>query len=205
MPVVAPPLPSIPSPGPRFYMARPFTVSEYHRLADAGILQEGSPVELLEGRIVFKMTRNPPHDVALGLTGDAVTSRLPAGWHVREQSAVTTDDSEPEPDLAVARGLRRDYAARHPRPGDLALVIEIAESSLAGDREDKGRIYARAGIPVYWIVNLVNRQVEVYTDPTGATAAPAYRQRNDYRIGDTVPFQASGLPPTRIPVADLLP
>ncbi len=184
---------------------RPFTVDEYHRLIEAGVLTEADPVELLEGWIVYKMTRNPPHDVALGLTGDALAARLPAGWHVREQSAVTTADSEPEPDLAVTRGVRRDYAARHPGPADLALVVEVAESSLDDDRDDKWRIYARAGIPVYWIVNVVDRRVEVYTDPTGPDPAPGYRRRDDYGPGQAVPFALPGQPPAAIPVVDLLP
>src|SRR6478672_548904 len=73
---------------------RRFSVDEYHRLIETGVLVEGEPLELLEGWIVYKMTRNPPHDVALGLADDVIDGRLPAGWHVREQSAITTADSE---------------------------------------------------------------------------------------------------------------
>src|SRR5215208_5522260 len=94
---------SIP-PGPM----RPFSVSEYGRMIETGVLAEDDPVELLEGWIVFKMTRNPPHDVAVALTGKLLIRVLPAGWHVRSQSAITTQDSQPEPDVAVVRGDERD-------------------------------------------------------------------------------------------------
>jgi hypothetical protein len=184
---------------------RRFSVDEYHRLIETGVLVDGEPLELLEGWIVYKMTRNPPHDVALGLAGDAIDTRLPTGWHVREQSAITTSDSEPEPDLAVTRGARRDFKQRHPGPGDLALVVEVADSTLQLDRADKARIYARAGISVYWILNLVDRRVEVYTDPTGPDPAPAYRRRDDYGPADTVPLAVPGSPPLSVPVAELLP
>jgi Uma2 family endonuclease len=184
---------------------RRFSVDEYHRLIETGVLVEGEPLELLEGWIVYKMTRNPPHDVALGLAGDAIDGRLPAGWHVREQSAITTADSEPEPDLAITRGARRDYMQRHPGAGDLALLVEVSDSTLDLDREDKARIYARAGILVYWIINLVDRRVEVYTNPTGPDPAPAYRRRDDYGPADTVPLSIAGSPALNIPVAELLP
>src|SRR5579862_9140639 len=82
------------------FPVRPFTVDEYHRMIDADVLDEGDAVELLEGWIVPKMPRNPPHDATIGLADDALRIRLPAGWHVRLQSAITTSDSEPEPDLA---------------------------------------------------------------------------------------------------------
>jgi Uma2 family endonuclease len=184
---------------------RRFSVGEYHRLIATGVLIEGEPLELLEGWIVYKMTRSPPHDVALGLAGDAIDGRLPTGWHVREQSAITTADSEPEPDLAVTRGARRDYNQRHPGPGDLALVVEVADSTLSLDRDDKARIYARAGIAVYWIINLVDRRVEAYTKPTGTDPAPAYRRRDDYGPADAIPLTLPGSPPLSNPVAELLP
>ena len=203
--VSVPTQPAAPPTPPRSRALRRFSVVEYRRLIQDGLLTEGEPIELLEGWIVHKMTRNPPHDVAPGLAGDAIAGRLPAGWHVREQAAITTADSEPEPDLAVARGVRRDYKIRHPGPTDLALVVEIAESSLADDRDIKNRIYARAGIAVYWIVNPVRGQVEVYTDPTGPDPNPVYRRRDDFGPNDAVSFAIPGHPATQIPVHELLP
>src|SRR5262245_15398572 len=124
---------------------RRFTVEEYHRMIAAGVFRSGDPFELLEGRIVVKMTRNPPHELAVSLTEEQLTAHIPAGWFCRIQSAVTTADSEPEPDLVMVRGKRRDYSGGHPRAADTALVVEVAESTLAEDRTLKARIYARAG------------------------------------------------------------
>lgn len=184
---------------------RRFTVEEYHRMIDAGILQEGEPIELLEGFLVPKMTRNPPHDLAVGLLEDEINRCLPEGWFRRGQCAVTTADSEPEPDVAVARGQRRDYGTRHPSSEDLALAAEVADSSLDRDRTIKTRIYARAAIPTYWIVNLPANQIEVYTNPTGPTTNPQYQQHQIYRPGDHVPLVLDGQEVARIAVVDLLP
>jgi Uma2 family endonuclease len=184
---------------------RRFTVDEYHRLIKAGILREGDPYELLEGWIVPKMTRNPPHDLSLGLTEDEIDRCLPPGWFRRDQSAVSTADSEPEPDVGIVRGTRRDYRDRHPGPQDMGLVVEVSDASLYQDRTVKSCVYARANIPVYWIINIPDRQVEVYTDPTGPGISPSYRQRRDYREGESVPLILDGQEVGQIPVANLLP
>ncbi len=184
---------------------RRFTVDEYHRLIAAEILTEDDAVELLEGWIVLKMSRNPPHDVCIELMGEALRSRLPAGWRLRTHCAITTDDSEPEPDFAVVRGDPRSRRARHPGWQELGLVVEVADSTLSRDRIDKARLYARAGIVLYWIVNLVERQVEVYSDPTGPDASPVYRRREDFKVGQAVPLILDGHEIARITVADLLP
>jgi Putative restriction endonuclease len=184
---------------------RRFTVDEYHRMIEAGILTEDDPVELLGGWIVLKMPHNPPHDNALELADEAIRARLPTGWRLRIQSAIITTDSEPEPDLAVVRGTARVRQGRHPGPADIGLLLEVADSTLLSDGQDKGPLYAAAGIGCYWILNLVDRQVEVYTDPTGPDANPVYRRRQDYRPGDAVPLVLDGQQVVQIPVADLLP
>jgi Uma2 family endonuclease len=184
---------------------RRFSVAEYHRLIAIGILTEDDNLELLEGYLVHKMSRNPPHDSTLQLLYEALSRIMPKGWCVRMQCAITLADSEPEPDGAVVRGTARTYASRHPGPADVGLVIEVADSTLAGDRVDKGRIYARAGLPCYWIVNLTDHQVEVYTDPSGPTAAPGFARRTDYRAGDAVPLVLDGVTVANIAVPDLLP
>jgi Uma2 family endonuclease len=180
-------------------------VAEYHKLIEIGILTEDDNLELLEGYLVHKMSRNPPHDAALQLIQDTLPRLLPAGWCLRMQSAITLSSSEPEPDGAVVRGSARSYASHHPGPADIGLVIEVADATLAGDRVDKGRIYARAGIPCYWIVNLVDRQVEVYTSPSGATTTPAYAQRQDFHAADVVALTPDAAVVAHISVADLLP
>jgi Uma2 family endonuclease len=200
--VVAPPLPAVIPPFP----VRRFTVDEYHQMIQTGILGDDDDDELLEGWIVPKMPRNPPHDAMISIIMmDVLTPRLPAGLHCRGQSAITTSDSEPEPDIAVVRGPKRHYLVRHPGPADMALVVEVADSSLPRDRSLKAQIYARASVPVYWIVNLVDHQLEVYTDPTGPDASPTYRARQDYRSGDMVPFVVDGRELGPIPAQDLLP
>ena len=114
-------------------------------------------------------------------------------------------DSEPEPDVAVARGDETTYDTRHPGPGDLGLVVEVAYSSLTLDRVHLARIYARAGIVEYWIVNLIDRQVEVYTQPSGPTAAPTYGHRHDYGPGDSVPLVLDGVAVGQVAVSEVLP
>ena len=185
--------------------ARRLTVAEYHTMHDAGILLEGERVELLEGYIVEKPMRNPPHDVTL----QRLTKRLLrlglGGWEVRIRSAVSFQDSEPEPDAAVVRGGEATYAARHPEPADFGLIIEVSDSSLLFDRKVKGKMYAEVGLPVYWIVNIPDRVIEVYTDPDPAAAPPAYRTRTDYTPGQAVPLVLDGAAGGAVPVADLLP
>ena len=165
---------------------RRFTVEEYRRLGESGILAEDDRVELLEGWIVPKMVHNPPHDNAVELIDEALRAELPAGFFVRVQSAIHTADSEPEPDLALVSGSPRARKGRHPTPDEVALVVEVADASLDRDRGAKARLYARAGIRAYWIVNLVDRQVEVHEDPTGPVAEPAYRRRAVHRAAQPI-------------------
>jgi Uma2 family endonuclease len=184
---------------------RRFSVAEYHRLTEIGMLTEDDNLELLEGYLVLKMARNPPHDGTLHRAVKRLGPALPAGWDLRIQSAVTLADSEPEPDLAVVREDPAGYTTRHPQAADVGLLIEVADSTLLGDRADKGRIYARAGIACYWIINLPDRQVEVYTLPSGPTAAPAYAQRRDFGIADTIPLILDGNVVAMVPVQELVP
>jgi hypothetical protein len=186
------------------FQVRRFTVDEYHRMIQAKVLAEDDRVELLEGWIVAKMPHNPTHDATIDQTHEVLRPQLPAGWRIRIQSAVTTDDSEPEPDLVVVLGPASRYSARHPGPRDVALVVEVADSSLAYDREVKARLYARAQIATYWIMNLVDLQVEVYGDPSGPTANPGYRQHQTYRAGDVVPLVIAGQSLGPIAVRDFL-
>jgi Uma2 family endonuclease len=182
-----------------------FSVAEYHKLIDVGILTEDDDVELLDGYLVHKMSRNPPHDATLQLIQETLPRLLPAGWCLRMQSAITLSHSEPEPDAAIVRGNARTYASHHPGPADIGLVIEVADSTLDSDRIDKGRIFAEAGIAYYWIVNLVDRQIEVYTLPSAAAATPSYGQRQDYRIGADVPLLLDTAAVANIPAQELLP
>jgi len=182
-----------------------FSVDQYHKMIETGTLSEDDRVELLEGLIVPKMPRNPPHDGSIQLADEAIRPNLPSGWQLRIQSAITTDDSEPEPDLTIVEGPARRFISRHPGPSDVKTLIEVADTTVQRDRVEKGRIYARASISIYWIINLVDRQVEVYTDSTGPDANPRYRQRQDYGARDSVPLVIEGNEVARIVVSALLP
>ncbi len=181
------------------------TVERYHRMIELGILGEDDPVELLDGVLVSKMPKNPPHRISVELLRDKIGPLLPIGWFMESQEPVTTGDSEPEPDGSVVRGERRQYHSRHPRASDVGLLAEVSDSTLDADRGPKKRSYAKAGFPTYWIVNLVDRQIEVYTQPSGPTENPDYAQQRIYRAGEAVPLVIDGKEVGAIPVNDLLP
>jgi Uma2 family endonuclease len=183
---------------------RRFSVEEYHLMGEMGLLTEADRVELLEGWIVKKMIHHPRHSATISLASRTITSRLPGGWHVRGQLPISTRDSEPEPDLAIVRGMETDYATQHPGAADTGFLVEVADTSLDLDRDYKSRLYARAGIRVYWIINLVDQQIEVYTDPTESSGELRFATRTDYRAGETVPLTIDGREVSRIPVKDLL-
>jgi Uma2 family endonuclease len=184
---------------------RKFSVAEYQKLIDAGILTDEDRVELLENFLVLKMPTNPPHDSTVVALNFLLPRLLPSGYILRCQNTSDLPDSRPEPDLAVARGDIRSHRAQHPRPDEIALVVEVSDSSLQRDRQDKGRIYARVSIPQYWVVNLVDRQVEVYTDPTGPVSVPVYRRRQDFTPGMSVPVDLDGRSMGTVSVDEVLP
>jgi Uma2 family endonuclease len=181
------------------------SVDQYHKMMRAGILRSGDPIELLEGWLVIKMSKNPPHVYANSRLHDLLSAMVPTEWFVNSQDPITTLESEPEPDASVIRGDRRDYLGGHPAPRDVALIGEVADSSLAYDRGIKKRIYARSAIPVYWIVNLEDRCIEVYTDPTGPADEPDYRQRQIYGENDWIPVFLDGKEMGKLEVKALLP
>jgi Uma2 family endonuclease len=182
-----------------------FSVPRYQRMIETGILTPDDKVELLENYVVLKMPRNPRHDSTLQRMLRPMLRAVPAGWDLRIQSAVALTDSQPEPDFALVRGSAADYETRHPGPADVGLVVEVADSSLLRDQRDKTRIYARGGIPCYWIVNLVDRRIEVYTQPTGPAPVPSFGSFQTYQPGDTVPLVLDGVTVGNVPAADLLP
>jgi Uma2 family endonuclease len=190
-------------------MARPesihrFTVDEYHRMIEVGLLLEGARIELLDGWIVDKMTTNPPHAFTMVRLYRLFSKVCPDDLVIRTQLPITLVRSEPEPDLSVAVGPDAHYRKRHPGPRDLHLVIEIADSSLLDDRRIKGRLYAESRIPQYWIVNIVNFRVEVYTQPR-AGKKPSYRHCQEYGRDDRVPLIFDEKEIAQIPVRELLP
>ena len=182
-----------------------WTRLEYERLVDLGAFGPEDRIELVGGDLLVREPQGSPHMVAIGLVDDALRAAFGAGWHIRIQGPIALDDeSEPEPDVAIVSGSRRHYAASHPTQP--VLLVEVADSSLASDREWKGSLYARARVPEYWIVNLVDRGLEVHRDPRPAVeAAFGWRYTQIRRLSSSETVTPLGAPEARIAVADLLP
>ena len=184
---------------------RRWTRVEYDRLIDLGVFRPGEHLELLGGHLVVSEPQGSLHSAAVGLVEEAARACFGPGWAVRVQMPIALDDeSEPEPDVAIVPGTHRDYEAAHPaRP---ALLVEVADSSLADDRGTKAALYARAGIADYWIVNLVDRVLEVCRDPVTVTG-----QRSDWRYRTVTVLHARATiaplarPDASIEVAAMLP
>ncbi len=179
------------------------SVAQYHQMIRAGILTEDDPVELLEGWLVTKMPKNPPHIAILLTLRELLEKCLPSGWYVDTQDPLTTADSQPEPDAMVVRGHWRDYLERHPNPNEVELIVEVADSTLPQDRTIKKRLYARAKIPCYWIANIPDQQLEVYTQPTGTGDDADYARREVYSLSDDAPLVIDGIEAGRVAVHEL--
>jgi Uma2 family endonuclease len=197
MSTVAPLQPSSSLAAPEVYR---LSVDEYDRMAAAGVLDDDR-VELIDGLLVRKLAQKPPHVWCVETAHDLLRRILPPGWFLREEKPVRIPQfDEPEPDLSVIRGNRDRFLERHPGPKDIALLVEIADSSLDRDRGEKKAAYARGRIPIYWIINLVDRQVEVYSNPRRGQ----YRSSQVFKPGQDVPIVIDGVKVGRIAVADLL-
>lgn len=182
-----------------------WTRAEYDRLIEIGVFRPGDPIELLGGDLVVAEPQSGPHYTAIYLAEEALRRVFGPGWLVRTQAPIALDDdSEPEPDVAVAQGPPREFSRDHPpRP---VLVVEVALSSLTFDRDHKGSLYARAQLEDYWIINLVDRVLEVYRQPVpDATAAFGWRYTSRQTLGPEASVAALAAPGARVSVADLLP
>ena len=178
---------------------------EYERLIETGFFQPGDPIELIGGQLIVVEPQGSNHFTAIQAVEEALRAAFGAGWQVRGQGPVALDEeSEPEPDVAVVPGSFRDYVAAHPsRP---VLVVEVSESSLALDRHHKGSLYARAGLDDYWIVNLVDRVLEVYRNPGPDRAASfGWRYQSVEALERGASVSPLALPGAHIRVGDLLP
>ncbi len=177
------------------------TVKQYDRMVEVGILGKRDRVELIEGILVAKVGRSRRH-IQSGKKGLRLLERLvPRGYHAaKEDPVVVSDFSKPEPDLAVIRGEVEEYDNRDVTAADVALVVEVADSTLRDDQREMKPIYAASRIPIYWIINLVDRQVEVYSEPEGHE----YRTSQVFSREQEVPLIIAGVEVGRIRVADLM-
>lgn len=178
---------------------RHFTAEEVLRMVETGILAEDEPLELLEGELVVVSPQDPQHAAITSQIGHLLEVHGPAGTFTRAHSPIAAaPDSLPEPDVALVRGARLDFAKRHPGASDLVLVVEISRSSRKADRR-KAEIYARAGVPVYWLLDLAARRLEVRSNPL---AEGEYAERRTFGEDDAVPVPETD---ASLPLRELLP
>jgi Uma2 family endonuclease len=178
-----------------------FTVADYYRMAEAGLLDEDDRVELLGGQVVDMSPIGPAHASAVDACGEAFAALVVARRvTVRVQNPLALGEyDEPQPDVAVVRPRPDRYATGHPGAADVLLLVEVAETSLARDQWAKAAIYAAVGIREVWVLNLPERALEVYREPTPA----GYQDRQTHQRGERVAPLA--FPELALAVADLLP
>jgi len=176
-----------------------FTRDDYYRMAEAGLFQD-QHVELLDGEILTMSPKLTPHAFTVNQLMYMLIAALGSTAIVRVQDPVVlNNNSEPEPDIAVCFPVPDKYKSAHPTADQVLLVIEVAESSLTHDRTRKARAYAAGGIPEYWIANLIDRQIEVLTDPDPSSLN--YRQRRVAMLGEELTLPGGSI----ISVSDILP
>jgi Uma2 family endonuclease len=188
-----------------FLRTRRWSRLEYETMIDKGVFRSDERLELLGGGLVVREPHGGPHAFAIELAHEALRTAFGPEWRVRVLLPVALDEeSEPEPDISVAPGPLRDDSEA--KPSSLTLVVEIAESNLAIERDFKGSLYARAGVPEYWIVNLSARVLEIYREPgSDDSALYGWAYRVALRLGPDEHVTPLAAPSARILVADFLP
>jgi Uma2 family endonuclease len=176
-----------------------FTVEEYHRMAEVGLLGEDDRIELLDGEIVDMSPVGAQHAACVKRLGKLLSRVIGDDAMLGVQDPVRLDDTtEPIPDVSILKTRSDFYASSHPTPADVLLLIEVADSTLPVDRRVKVPLYARAGIPEVWVVNLQQETVEVYSQPGGG----AYKVVSTAQRGQAIPL--SGFAGVEIHVDDVL-
>ena len=141
-----------------------WSVEDYHQIIESGIL-EGKAVELLEGEIIAMSPEKPIHSSRIDTVADYLRSVLYGKAKVREAHPITLDNSEPEPDIAIVRFEDNNYASRHPYPQDIYWLVEVSNSTLVKDLEEKPITYARNDIAEYWVIDLPGNKLWIFTQP----------------------------------------
>lgn len=169
---------------------RRITVDEYYRMAEAGILTEKDRVELIHGEIIEISPIGSKHAAAVNRLNNVLKEYLGVKAIVSVQNPIKLNNlNEPEPDIAVLKYADHYYAERHPSPADILMVVEVSDTTLAFDREIKLPLYAHAGIPEFWLVDLGKKELEIHRNP----AKDIYKNIQIIQPGDTVdlPFELS--------------
>jgi Uma2 family endonuclease len=181
------------------------TVAEYKTIVDTGVF-DGRHVQLLDGEL-FEVTKHPPHSFTVCALAEILRTLLGGSrWAVREEKPIAAWAFWwPEPDIVVARGSHRQYQSSDPRPQDIVFLVEICDTSQYEDRIKKLQGYAKVGISQYWIVDLGQRVVEVYTKPLRSGRPPRYAECSEYLESGAVPVVIGSKKFGTIPVADILP
>jgi Uma2 family endonuclease len=178
------------------------SLPQYRRMAEIGILTKYDRVELLEGWLVARPPASPAQATSTSITADVLQKLVPRELHLRTKSAISDIDSEPEPDISIVDGPLEKYVERRPKSGEVQMVVEVSDASLDVDLWKAG-IYASYAVPTFWLVNLVDRQIEVHRGPLPAKRL--YRERRIYEPGESTPVVFMDREVARVPVARFLP
>ena len=158
------------------------------KMKTAAEIRAGSDSELIEGSVAKKMTRSLWHDAAHERAADVIGQLVPSHWQMLLSHPLVMSENRTEPDLLIVRGRLNENAGESASPQDVPWLMEIADASLVFDRRVKRRIYARAAIPIYWLLNLPDRQLEVQSNPSGPVPMPDYQEHRIYRFDEKIPF-----------------
>ena len=182
------------------------TIARYQAMVEAGVFGENEPIFLWDGGLVEKMTKGRRHSISATKLNLLLTRLIPAAFHVEhEQPMALGEDGAPEPDLMVIRGTVDDYPETYPTTGDVPLVVEVADSSLAIDSSEVFEAYASASIPVYWIVDVKHRRVVVHDGPSGPASPASYQGKTIYKRGEEIPVVLDGREVGRVAVDAIFP
>lgn len=202
------PVEAEPGPGPRGpsgLVPYRITVGQFLRMIEAGIFRADDRVELLAGLLIKKMTVDDPHDFAVDQLGDILGRILAADWIARQEKSVVLGRYwRPQPDITVARGPRDRYRTGAPRAVDIGLLTEVSDSTYAKDRGLKWQKYASCRVETYWIVNIPERRIEVYSSLMGRGGSAKYPDRKDYGPDEEVPVIVEGRELGRIKVSEII-
>jgi hypothetical protein len=196
---------AVSSPVPPGELMFRLSVDQYHQMINSGTLSTDDPVELVEGILLYTMPKKPSHTGTVNQVRRLIEPVLPSGWRYRSQEPVTLEDGEPEPDGAVCLGELADDFVAHPVASQVGLIIEVSDTTLDRDRGIKLRSYARARIGCYWIINLADLLIEVYTAPTTNEKIPFYSEAEIYSGGMLIPLILNGQKVAEFSASALLP